>query len=200
MALSVLCEAPYKLMNIPNIQTPSGLLPVTCLSDDELVEAYLSAAGGSADADVVQLLRYAVSPDNDGTKKAGAFLRCCLEGVGVLVAVYPGLGQMVPAGSVRVGDIIDGGLYFVPSAKNRCLRSKTVFDFCKDARLLEEIIYGSFEGITPSKDVYLETLNDTERAANLLTLAEMTNNKELEAAVWLEFRKELNEDLASFNE
>lgn len=75
-----------------------------------------------------------------------------------------------------------------------------MFDFCKDARLLEEIIYGSFEGITPSKDVYLETLNDTERAANLLTLAEMTNNKELEAAVWLEFRKELNEDLASFNE
>lgn len=84
--------------------------------------------------------------------------------------------------------------------KYKNLRNKTVFDFCKDARLLEEIIYGSFEGITPSKKTYLEALNNTERAANLLTLAEMTKDKEFEAAVRREFKKELNEDLAMFNE
>ncbi len=97
-------------MQIPNIQTPSGLLPVTSLPNGRLVEAYLSVADGLEDADLVQLLRYALSSENE---KAGAILRLCLSGGGSLVPVYPGLGQIPPADSERLGDIMDGTLYFV---------------------------------------------------------------------------------------
>jgi len=181
-------------MQTPNIQTPCGLRPVTCLPDEVLVEAYLSAAGGSVGADVVQLLRYAVSPDNDGAKKAGALLRCCLEGVGVLVAVYPGLGQMVPAGSVRVGDIIDGVLYFVPSAKYCNIRNKTAFDFCNDAGLLLVVTECT------SKEEFTKDLPIIERARAFMDLAERTNDRALMAAVSLFFADEIAAYLASFNE
>lgn len=74
------------------------------------------------------------------------------------------------------------------------LRTKTVFDFCKDAALLEDVT-----GCT-SKEDFIKDLPVVERARSFLDLAERTKDKALEAAVKREFKKELNEYLASFNE
>lgn len=78
--------------------------------------------------------------------------------------------------------------------KYKNLRSKTVFDLCKDAALLEDVT-----GCT-SKEDFIKDLPVAERARSFLDLAERTKDKELEAAVRREFKKELNEYLASFNE
>lgn len=78
--------------------------------------------------------------------------------------------------------------------KYQNLKRKTVFDFCKDARLLEEVT-----GCT-SREEFVKDLPGTERARSFLDLAERTKNKELEAAVRRVFKEELNEYLDSFNE
>ncbi len=76
------------------------------------------------------------------------------------------------------------------------LRTKTVFDFCKDASLLQEITECS------GKAEYLEMVKDNpvERARSFMDLAERTKDKELEKAVSREFKKELQTYGAQFNE
>lgn len=179
-------------MKMPYITTNEGLKPVTSLPDDELVQGYLSACSGAAGSDLVQLLCYAIN--NGGAKKAGAVLRCCLEGVGRLVAIYPGLGQTPPAGSECVGGLIDGGLYFVPVAKYREIRNKTPFDFCNDTGLLLAVTECA------SKCEFEEGLTAIERGRALFDLAERTNDRALMAAVGWAFADELTAYLATFNE
>lgn len=79
--------------------------------------------------------------------------------------------------------------------KYKNLRSKTVFDICNDAAVLKEIT--EFP-----KAEYLELVKETplERARSFMDLAERTKDKELEAAVSSEFKKELQAYDASFNE
>lgn len=76
------------------------------------------------------------------------------------------------------------------------LRTKTVFDFCKDAAVLKEVTgcSGKPEHLAAVKD------NPVERARSLMDLAERTQNKDLEAAVGRTFKKELQAYAASFNE
>ena len=77
------------------------------------------------------------------------------------------------------------------------LRNKTVFDFCNDAALLEEITECS------SVEEHLEQISIAtydERARALFELARITKNKALEAAVNREFAKELKAYEDSFNE
>ena len=81
--------------------------------------------------------------------------------------------------------------------KYKNLRSKTVFDFCNDAALLEEITECS------SVEEHLEQISISaydERAIAFLELATTTKNKALEAAVRREFAKELKSYEDSFNE
>lgn len=78
--------------------------------------------------------------------------------------------------------------------KYKNLRSKTVFDFSNDAAMLEDITGCS------TKEEFAKDLPVTERARSFLDLAERTKDKELEAAVMREFKKELKAYLASFNE
>lgn len=79
--------------------------------------------------------------------------------------------------------------------KYKNLRSKTVFDICNDAAVLKEIT--EFP-----KAEYLELVkeNPLERARSFMDLAERTKDKELEAAVRREFKKELQAYDALFNE
>lgn len=73
------------------------------------------------------------------------------------------------------------------------LRNKTIFDFCTDKKVLEDI------AIFADKEEYLklsESCKDV-RWENLLDFAEHSGNKELEKAVKDEFAKEIN---ALFNE
>lgn len=76
------------------------------------------------------------------------------------------------------------------------LRTKTVFDFCKDAAVLEQVTGCS------GKAEHLEAVknNPVERARAFMDLAERTKNKALEAVVGREFKKELQVYAASFNE
>ena len=81
--------------------------------------------------------------------------------------------------------------------KYKNLRSKTLFDFCNDAALLEEITECS------SVEEHLEQISIAtydERARALFELARITKNKALEAAVRREFAKELKAYEDSFNE
>ncbi len=95
------------------MKIPLGFPPLASLTDEVLVTTFLSVAGISSTTDLVQLLRYALTSEKDGDKKAGAILRKCLTGCGSLVAVYPALGDVPPVGANLVGDIMDGSLYFV---------------------------------------------------------------------------------------
>lgn len=73
------------------------------------------------------------------------------------------------------------------------LRNKTIFDFCTDKDVLENI------AIFTDREEYLklsESCVDV-RWENILTFAEYSGNKELEKAVRDEFAKEIN---ALFNE
>lgn len=77
------------------------------------------------------------------------------------------------------------------------LRNKTVFDFCNDAALLEEITECS------SVEEHLEQISIAtydERARALFELARITKNKALETAVNREFAKELEAYDAFFDE
>ncbi len=72
------------------------------------------------------------------------------------------------------------------------LRNRTIYDFCDDPKILEEI------AIIP-KAKFLELLNDApiQNGFSLLQLAEMTDNKELEKAVEKEYKEDFE---AFFNE
>lgn len=73
------------------------------------------------------------------------------------------------------------------------LRQKTIYDFTKDAKVIEELTAGM------TKPEYLETLkeNPVNNGLDLAELAEMTGNKELSAAV----DKQYKDDFANyFNE
>lgn len=73
------------------------------------------------------------------------------------------------------------------------LRQKTIYDFTKDAKVIEELTAGM------TKPEYLETLkeNPVNNGLDLAELAEMTGNKELAAAV----DKQYKDDFANyFNE
>lgn len=73
------------------------------------------------------------------------------------------------------------------------LHQKTIYDFTKDAKVIEELTAGM------TKPEYLETLkeNPVNNGLDLVELAEMTGNKELAAAV----DKQYKDDFANyFNE
>lgn len=80
--------------------------------------------------------------------------------------------------------------------KYKNLRDKTVFDFCNDPKLLEEIVE------TTNKQEYIFGLwvMEAERARAIADFAERSNDKELLAAVEKEFGKELSNYEATFNE
>lgn len=69
------------------------------------------------------------------------------------------------------------------------LRNKTIFDFCDDPNILDEIVI-------ISKEKFLEHLkkNTVQNGFSLLQLAEITDNDELGRAV----EKEYNDDFDSF--
>ncbi len=66
------------------------------------------------------------------------------------------------------------------------IKEKTIFDFCKDEKILRELV-------SMSKQDYLDNLkkNPINNAFDLLELADMTGNKELEKAVQSQYNKEL---------
>lgn len=81
--------------------------------------------------------------------------------------------------------------------KYQNLRNKTVFDFCDDKALLEEITECT------TVEEHLEMISIAiydERARAFAELARITKNKSLESAVNLEFAKELESYDAFFNE
>lgn len=73
------------------------------------------------------------------------------------------------------------------------LRNKTIFDFCTDKKVLEDI------AIFTDKDMYLELSSSCKnvRWKHILVFAEYSGNKELEDAVKHEFAEEIR---ALFNE
>ena len=75
------------------------------------------------------------------------------------------------------------------------LRNKTIFDFCDKEEILQEIT--SFD-----KTEYLEMFSNDEQniAVDLLTLAELTNNKALESSVEYEYANALSSYRKKFNE
>ena len=73
------------------------------------------------------------------------------------------------------------------------LRNKTIFDFCTDKKVLEDI------AIFADKEEYLKLSESCKgvRWKNMLIFAEYSGNKELEDAVRKEFAEEIR---ALFNE
>ena len=71
-----------------------------------------------------------------------------------------------------------------PDGRYSDLRHKTIFDFCKDARMIYNIII-------ISKDTYL---NELKSYPSLIEYAEKTNNKDLLDAVTQQYKKELEEE------
>lgn len=69
------------------------------------------------------------------------------------------------------------------------LKQKTIFDFCKDKNVINDII------IVP-KDDYLKELKSYPllNAHTLIEYAEKTNNKDLLNAVTQQYKKELEEE------
>lgn len=69
------------------------------------------------------------------------------------------------------------------------LKEKTIFDFCKDEKMISDIII-------VSKDVYLNELKSYPllNAHTLIEYAEKTNNKDLLDAVTQQYKKELEEE------
>jgi hypothetical protein len=81
--------------------------------------------------------------------------------------------------------------------KYQNLRNKTVFDFCDDKVLLEEITECT------TVEEHLEMIRIAtydERARAFSELARITKNKSLESAVNIEFAKELESYDAFFDE
>lgn len=76
-----------------------------------------------------------------------------------------------------------------PDGRYSDLRHKTIFDFCKDENVINDII------IVP-KDDYLKELKSYSllNAHTLIEYAEKTNNKDLLDAVTQQYKKELDEE------
>ncbi len=81
------------------------------------------------------------------------------------------------------------------------LRQKTVFDFCDDPKILGEV-FACHETILEMTDFLKEHCKKfpIEQARSFDYFAEITNNRELKNAVEKEFKNELEEYYASFNE
>ena len=69
------------------------------------------------------------------------------------------------------------------------LKEKTIFDFCKDEKMLKDLII-------ISKEEYLEQVKEYPLydAHTLIEYAEITNNKKLLRAVLKQYKKELAEE------
>lgn len=69
------------------------------------------------------------------------------------------------------------------------LKGKTIFDFCKDEKMISDIII-------VSKEDYLNELKSYPllNAHTLIEYAEKTNNKDLLNAVTQQYKKELEEE------
>lgn len=76
-----------------------------------------------------------------------------------------------------------------PDGRYSDLCHKTIFDFCKDARMIYNIII-------ISKDAYLNELKSYPllNAHTLIEYAEKINNKDLLDAVTQQYKKELDEE------
>lgn len=76
-----------------------------------------------------------------------------------------------------------------PDGRYSDLRHKTIFDFCKDARMIYNIII-------ISKDAYLQELKPYPllNAHTLIEYAEKTGNNALSDAVNKQYRKELEKE------
>ncbi|MBQ3679796.1 MAG: hypothetical protein IJP79_07345 [Paludibacteraceae bacterium] len=87
------------------------------------------------------------------------------------------------------------------------LRQKTVFDFCDDPKILAEVFSGNDDDdhvdyiMEYSDSIKKDCLKlPQEQARSFDYFAEITKNEELQKAVKKEFKKELEEYYASFNE
>ena len=69
------------------------------------------------------------------------------------------------------------------------LKEKTIFDFCKDEKMLKDLII-------ISKEEYLEQVKEYPLydAHTLIEYAEITNNKKLLRAVLKQYKQELEEE------
>ena len=69
------------------------------------------------------------------------------------------------------------------------LKEKTIFDFCKDEKMIKDLII-------ISKEEYLEQVQEYPLydAHTLIEYAEITNNKKLLRAVLKQYKKELAEE------
>lgn len=69
------------------------------------------------------------------------------------------------------------------------LKNKTIFDFCNDEKMLEEIVL-------VEKGRYFECIKEYPllNAHDLIEYAELTNNKELLQAVKKQYKKELESE------
>lgn len=69
------------------------------------------------------------------------------------------------------------------------LKEKTIFDFCKDEKMLKDLII-------ISKEEYLEQVKEYPLydAHTLIEYAEITNNKKLLQAVLKQYKQELAEE------
>lgn len=74
------------------------------------------------------------------------------------------------------------------ASKYNKLHSKTIFDFCKDERIIKDLVV--------SKDDFFRNLKEYPliNAHVLIDYAEMTKNKELLEAVEKQYKKELEEE------
>lgn len=87
------------------------------------------------------------------------------------------------------------------------LRQKTVFDFCDDPKILAEVFSGNDDDghvdyiMEYSDSIKKDCLKlPQEQARSFAYFAEITKNEELQKAIKKEFKKELEEYYASFNE
>ncbi len=82
------------------------------------------------------------------------------------------------------------------------LRQKTVFDFCDDPKIIGKVFNNDGKHVLEHSDFWrtVYTRNPIPQALDLFRLSEVTKNKELQEAVEKEFKKELEEYEASFNE
>lgn len=81
------------------------------------------------------------------------------------------------------------------------LRQKTVFDFCDDPKILQQIFWDY--GYTPEKKNALRKICEesiTDKAVSFEDLADITENEELQKAVESEFKEILKEYHSVFNE
>lgn len=176
-------------MNIPVLNN-NAFSVVTELPNTRLLDAFIEASANCEEIELVQLLRYAV-PDDE---IAGSVLRRCLAGSARLVPVYPSLNETPPEGSLLLGSILDGGLYLEEiETPYKDLHNKTIYDFTKDALLLDRIA----PAFTKAEYLQFIDRNPLSNGFHLSELASITNNEALANAVAAEYGEEF---AAFFNE